>query len=152
MLKARTCLQSSPTLKMAACQQILLASSSPFTSSSESARHCRPEGKMPRHAVLASLHICLPHFKHSVLAGTFFFQLTDSTPLHFKLGQVGSFSSTIQRRKLYFNNSFLFKQKCICEPVCVTTPLHGRPRLVVYIQNDGLWVTGEITPRLDLDL
>lgn len=51
--EAQTCLQSSPTLKMAACQQILLASSSPFTSSSESERHCRPEGKRPLHTVWA---------------------------------------------------------------------------------------------------
>lgn len=38
-----TCLQSSPTLKMAACQQILLASSSLLASSRESERHRRPD-------------------------------------------------------------------------------------------------------------
>lgn len=31
-------------------------------------------------------------------------------------------------------------------------PLHGGPRFVVYIQNNGLWVTGKIAARLDLDL
>lgn len=42
--EALTCLQSSPTLKMAACQQILLASSSLLASSRESERHRRPDG------------------------------------------------------------------------------------------------------------
>lgn len=94
--ETETCLQSSPTLKMAACQQILLASSSLFTSSKESERHCRPERKMSRHTVCLSTHLSCTV---STLEGfnacsTFFLQLTDATPPNFEFGQVGSFGST----------------------------------------------------------
>lgn len=48
-----TCRQSSPTLKMAACQQIFLPSAScPRHSSSASERHCRP-GVGEGHCLLA---------------------------------------------------------------------------------------------------
>lgn len=94
--ESKTCLQSSPTLKMAACQQILLASSSLFPSSKESERHCRPERKMSWHTICLSTHLSCTV---STLEGfnacsTFFLQLTDTTPPNFELGQVGSFGST----------------------------------------------------------
>lgn len=56
---------------------------------------------------LGSLTHLAPTFQAFSVSGTFFFQLTDSTLLYFKLGQVGSFSSTIQRQKLYFKKQLL---------------------------------------------
>lgn len=40
------------------------------------------------------------------ISSTFFFQLTDSTPPNFELGQVGSFGSTKQRYNVAFENKF----------------------------------------------
>lgn len=81
------------------------------------------------------------------VSSTFFFQLTDATPLYFELGQVGSFGSTRGKINISITVSCLGLQSMTVDP-----PLHGGPRLVVYIQNDGLRVTGKIASGLDLDL
>lgn len=55
-------------------------------------------GKTPLWTIL-SLCTWTPTFTAVGVSSTFFFQLADSTPLYFKLGQVGSFSSTTRRHR-----------------------------------------------------
>lgn len=95
---------------------------------------------------------CFLRFLFGVTCSTFFLQLADAAPPHLELGQVGSLGGAGRRTQHIVCLSLFSFYLTYGASDFTRQPLHGGPRLVVNIQNDGLRVAGEIAARLDLDL